>query len=95
MKFASYCLEQAEDRFTRRNSSAGGAHCAVAELQPKPAAGVKKKQGAQSGAGSRVRALPAVQMLSAAVDVNGDGVIAWGEYYFAAKEIASVFVSAT
>jgi len=67
----------------------------VAELQPKPAAGVKKKQGAQSGAGSRVRALPAVQMLSAAVDVNGDGVIAWGEYYFAAKEIASVFVSAT
>ena len=46
---------------------------------------------AGSSYSSRVRALPSVQMLSDAVDVNQDGVIAWGEYYFAAKEIASVF----
>ena len=61
----------------------------VAALQPQERTKKEKGKGKVS---SPVRSLVSVQKLSDAVDVNKDGVIAWGEYYFAAKEIATIFV---
>ena len=39
------------------------------------------------------RAVPtsAVKMVASAADSNGDGVIQWAEYYFAAKELKAIF----
>ena len=33
----------------------------------------------------------AVQKVANAADINGDGVIQWAEYYFAAKELSYLF----
>lgn len=46
----------------------------------------------QPGGTKRVRVpAEAVQRVANAADVNGDGVVQWAEYYFAAKALAEMF----